>query len=214
MNKSIKSVPPSGEFKLTSAKTCYAGVKVGTVLATRKFINEEEKIITIDTSSANGTEVYISGISGLTDVGDLSDKYPYAIDVKGMKDSVIKKLKIGNHHKDYYNPFFADDSLDFSILAYLEELNLENCGSFTKGINFKAKEAVLNPDGSIREEATPGCSKLKKFLGNGSNMSSLTLPVGGVIEELRLPTSITNLHIDSHENLTKDKFTIGYYDYD
>jgi len=34
-----------------------------------------------------------------------------------------------------------------------------------------------------------------------------------MIKELRLPTSITSLTIDSHQYLTKDGFSIGTYNY-
>jgi hypothetical protein len=48
----------------------------------------------------------------------------------------------------------------------------------------------------------------------GSGTSSITLPVGGILEELRLPTSITSLTIDSHKELKADGFSIGTYEYD
>mgnify|MGYP005609811213 CR=1 FL=1 len=39
------------------------------------------------------------------------------------------------------------------------------------------------------------------------------LPVNGMLKELRLPTSIAKLSINSHQYLTKDKFSIGTYEY-
>jgi hypothetical protein len=79
---------------------------------------------------------------------------------------------------------------------FLEEFNLENCATFSGGIDFR------------------DCPQIKKILLNGSNPRSVTLPVGGVIEELRIPDSLTTFVIDSHPMLTDDKFTIGYFDYD
>jgi hypothetical protein len=38
--------------------------------------------------------------------------------------------------------------------------------------------------------------------------------VGGVLEELRIPSSLPDLNIDSHPTLGKDGFTVGYFDYD
>jgi hypothetical protein len=38
------------------------------------------------------------------------------------------------------------------------------------------------------------------------------LPVGGILQELRLP-AMSSLYIQSHPLLTDDTFTFGYYDY-
>jgi hypothetical protein len=212
-NASIEHVEPSGTFTLKSAKTCYGGVKVGTVASPQmRFIDEQERSVTLDTSSANGTEVYITGVSSMADIGDLSDKYPYGVDVNGMRDSTIKKIKLGNHNRYYYNKYFTDASINLSPLAYLEEFDIENCGSFKSGVNFKAQPATTDKDGNTIE-ATPGCSKIRKINMIGSSASSITLPVGGVIEELRLPTTIKVLNIDSHSELTDDNFTLGNFIY-
>lgn len=212
-NESILHVKPSGKFTLKSAKTCYGGVKVGTVASPQmKFIDEEEKSVTLDTSSANGTEVYITGVSSMSDIGDLSDKYPYGVDVNGMRNSAIKKIKLGNSNRHYYNKYFTDDSINLSPLAYLEEFDIQNCGSFRKGVNFKAQPQTTDKDGNIIE-ATPGCSKIRKINMLGSSASSITLPVGGIIEELRLPTTIRVLNIDSHSDLRDENFTLGYINY-
>ena len=212
-NLSIQHVQPNGTFVLKSAKTCYGGVKVGTVASQQmKFIDEDEHEITLDTSSANGTEVYITGVSSMSDIGDLSTKYPYGVDVNGMRNSAIKKIKLGNNNRYYYNKYFTDSSVNLSPLAYLEEFDIQNCGSFKSGVNFKALPATTDKDGNLIE-ATPGCSKIQKINMIGSSASSLTLPVGGVVSELRLPTTIKVLYIDSHAELDDDHFTLGYFDY-
>jgi hypothetical protein len=144
----------------------------------------------------------------------LSNKYPYGIDFNAMKDSRIKQILIGNAHKDYYNPYLeTEDAMDPSILQYLEEFNLQNCRAFSKGINFRSKPAQYDNAGKVVIEGTPGCNQIKIINLIGSSATSVTLPIGGVIQELRLPTTITTLNIDSHQELTADGFTIGHYDY-
>lgn len=208
LNASILAVPPTDKFFLTSAKTCYGGVKVGTSFARKKFVGAVTEELQVPAGGANGTEVYVTGISSMTSIGDLSDKYPYGISLNGMKDSTIKQLILGNHHRDYYNPYWEnEDAMDVSPLAYLEEFNLENCSLFQKGINFAAKAAT------DKSEATPGCGKIKKINLMGSSVNSISLPVGGVLEELRLPTTVTTLDIDSHQTLTPNGFTIGRFEY-
>lgn len=197
-NKSIDAVPPKGEFHYTSAKTGYAGVKIGknSTPTNKRFVDEESQTITIDTSSGNGTETYLLGVSNLSSVGDLSDKYLYKL-VVGTTENNLKELILGNHHPDYYNPFWSNEtSIELNGFKYLEYFNLENCGSFTGTINFSDSPSI------------------NKILLTGSSTSSITLPVGGVLEELRCPNTLTNLSIDSHSTLSDSGFTVGYYDYD
>ena len=44
-------------------------------------------------------------------------------------------------------------------------------------------------------------------------MSGITLPVNGVLNELRLPDTVKTIRINSHNALNKDNFSIGTYDY-
>ena len=198
INASIKAVPPSGEFKFKSLKTGFAGVKIGknSVPVNKRFVDVQEQTIAIDTSSGNGTETYLLGLSNLSSVGDLSDKYLYKL-VVGTNENNLKSLILGNHHKDYYNPFWGEErSIELTSFRFLEEFNLENCGTFRGTINFSNSPQI----------------KIIKL--NGSKTSGLTLPVGGVIEELRVPTSVNDFELDSHPTLSNENFTIGYYDYD
>jgi hypothetical protein len=197
-NASIKAVPPSGDFDFKSLKTGYSGVKIGknSTPTSKRFVGEDEQTISIDTSSGNGTETYLLGISNLSSVGDLSDKYLYKL-VVGAAENNLKELILGNHHKDYYNPFWGKEtSIELKGFKYLEYFNLENCGTFTGIINFSESPLI------------------ERILLTGSSTSSITLPIGGVLQELRCPLTLTNLNIDSHASLKNDKFTVGYYDYE
>ena len=198
INASVLAVPPSGDFTFTSLKTGFAGVKIGknSTPTSKRFVDEQEQTISIDTTSGNGTETYLLGISNLSSVGDLSNKYLYKL-VIGTDENNLKSLILGNHHKDYYNPFWGNEaSIELTSFRFLEEFNLENCGTFKGSINFS------------------NSPQIKSIKLNGSSTSSLILPVGGVLEELRIPTTVTNINIDSHPTLTTEDFTIGYYDYD
>ena len=188
-------MPPSGSFAYKSMRTGYAGVKVGTSTRNYRFSGTQDRILTVETSSGNGTETYLLGMSNLSDIGDLSDKYLYKL-IVGASQNNLKKLILGNHNKDYYNPFWDnEESIELKGFKFLEEFNLENCKTFKGSIDFTESPQI------------------KKVLLNGSSISSLVLPVGGVLEELRLPTSLTDLYIDSHPDLTNNKFTLGFFDY-
>lgn len=193
--------PPSDTFTFESLQTCYAGVLIGANghVVKERFDGEEKKAIKVqEAQSANGTEAYLLGVSSLKDLGDLSDKYPQKFIMSGQNK--LRSLTFGNPHKDYYNPFWRPEEgnstpIGLSGCTYLQSFNLQNCKTYNAEIDFSA------------------CPVIETILLTGSSTSNLTLPVNGIIKELRLPTTITSLSIDSHQYLTKDGFSIGTYNY-
>lgn len=204
LNASIDAVPPTGWFELSSLKTGYAGVKIGQngVANIHRFdgaitIPFEDKAV----ETANGTEAYIFGFNILSSFGDLSDKYlgkfvmPIPEDDE-ENDIKLTKIKLGNSHKDYFNPNWKGQTTIPLSCRSLEEFNLMNCSEYTYGIELDK------------------CPYIQRVYLNGSGVTSLVLPVGGMINELRLPTSLKTLQINSHNYLNRKGFTLGAYNYD
>ena len=205
MNRSILAVPPSGDFNYTSMKTGYSGVKIGknSTPKSYKFTGEENHTITVDVSGASGTEAYLLGVSNLSSVGDLSDKYLYNLiigtDTTGTNN--LKSFILGNHHKDYYNKYWSNvNDMNLQGFKYLEEFSMENCGPFAGAVTLT------------------DCPRIQKIILTGSGTTTLNLPSNGVINELRIPPTISTLIIDSHPTLIDTKetknFTIGRFNYD
>ena len=203
LNASRAAVPPDGKFKFTSLKTGYSGVKLGANgnVYNERFENEETKEINLpEASSANGTEAYLLGLSNLTDLGDLSNKYMQKF-IIASQDVRLKHLTLGNPHQDYHNPYWKpgkgqSQKIGLSGCTYLETFNLQNCSAYNNTLDFSASPAI------------------KKILLTGSGVTGITLPVNGLLEELRLPQSTTTIKIDSHSALTDAGFTVGNYVYD
>lgn len=201
-NASIQEggVPSSGKFDFTSVKVGYAGVKIGANVDTiiKKFNGIETINVDTDLASAGGTEGYIVGFNILSSFGDLSDKYigkfimPTSTDGDNLK---LTHLKLGNDYKYYYNANWKGQSNIPLKCSSLRDFNFMNCSEYTNSIDLS------------------DCPYIQKIYLNGSGVTSLILPVGGMIEELRLPTTIKTLDINSHSNLIDKNFTIGYYDY-
>lgn len=198
-------VPPNDSFTLTSLKTGFAGIQVGanaSTVHTVRFDGEETKtVVAPEAGNANGTEAYILGLSGLSDLGDLSNKYMQKF-IIGSSDVRLKHLTLGNPHRDYYNPYWkvAGEGLSLKIgltgATYLETFNLQNCITYNNSLDFSA------------------CPAIQKILLTGSGVSAINLPRGGMLSELRLPTSVTAINIDTHTGLQADKFSLGGYNYD
>ena len=192
---SITNVKPTLDFEFTSLQTCYAGAVLGanSTPVRERFDGEEKKNIVVPgAANANGTEAYLLGVSNLKDLGDLSRKYPQKFYIMG--DNKLAKLTLGNPNKHYYNPYWKNE-INLAGCTYLQEFNLQNCSTYSFGLNFEA------------------CPIIERILVTGSNPSSLKLPPNGVLRELRLPTSLPTLNIDSHQYLTAENFSIGTYDY-
>jgi hypothetical protein len=183
-------------------RTGYAGVKLGANgnVYNERFNGVEDKVITLpEASSANGTEAYLLGLSNLTNLGDLSNKYMQKF-IIASEDVRLKDLTLGNPHKDYHNPYWKpgdaqSQAISLKGCTYLENFNLQNCSVYNNVLDFSP------------------CPAIKKVLLTGSSVGNVTLPINGMLEELRLPTTVTQIRIESHSGLTEDKFSIGTYDY-
>ena len=199
---SVKVVKPSGKFDLVSLQTCYAGVRLGAngPVERLRFDGEESKeLIYSGAMQANGTEAYILGVSNLQDVGDLSTKYMQKFIMPGTGNK-LRRLTLGNPHKDYYNPYWKPKTgnayeIGLTGCTYLQYFNLQNCSTYNNALNFL------------------DCPVIETILLTGSSVNSLKLPVNGLLKELRLPTTIKTLTINSHKHLSEDNFSIGKYNY-
>lgn len=201
ISNSIAAVPPSGEFTLTSVQTGYAGIQIGANANpySARFNGSEQKTIVLSADNAGGTEAYLLGLSNLTDLGDLSNKYMQKFVFESAADSTIrlKTLTLGNPHKDYYNPYWKDGTNDIGLSGciYLENFNLQNCLSYNRALNFT------------------NCPAIETILATGSSVNTISLPKGGQLKELRLPATVTDLTIQDHPSLSSDNFSIGSYQY-
>ena len=103
---------------------------------------------------------------------------------------------MGNSHKNYYNSNWGDGTEQIAVNSpTLKEFNLQNCSTYNRVINFEGNPVI------------------DTILMTGSSVSGVTFPDNGVIKELRLPNTLTTFKIRGHQQLTKDKFSMGTYLY-
>ena len=201
--QSVVEVPPNDTFTFKSLKTGYAGVKLGANGNTynERFDNEDEKTISIpEAKNANGTEAYLLGLSTLTDLGDLSDKYMQKFIIQA-NDCRLENLTLGNPNRHYYNPHWQpatggqSQEITLTGCSSLKYFNLQNCSTYNNTLNFS------------------DCPAIEKVLLTGSSVTSVTFPINGTLNECRLPTTATKIKIVSHGELNDNGFSIGTYDY-
>lgn len=200
LGDSIKVIKPDGLFNFKSLRTCFAGVKLGrnsTVLYTHKFTGEEDYTIDVaNAENANGTEAYLLGVSNLKSVGDLSNKYIQKFIMKAT-DNKLEDLILGNPYEKYRNKYWGDGgAISLANCTHLKHFNLQNCIDFADSLDFS------------------DCPYVEQILLTGSSTKAVRLPANGSLQELRLPSTVTKLMINSHRLLTNDNFTIGSWVYE
>ena len=196
--QSAKDVPANTIFTFTGLKTGYAGIQLGSAgtPAIRRFTPKSVDTIELKGSlSISATEAYLLGVSTLSDLGDLSNKYMGKFVITSPNNR-LERVQLGNPHKNYYNANWGSGSEHIVVSSpTLKEFNLQNCATYNRSINFENNPVI------------------DTILMTGSGVTSVTFPDNGVIKELRLPNTITTFKINGHQQLTKDKFSMGTYKY-
>lgn len=133
--------------------------------------------------SASGAEDAVIGINDadmLTSLGDLSSLQVETIDIS-LATHLIS-LKIGDSSKDYENKNLT--SVTFGNNTLLRLVDLRNCSALDTSINVS------------------GCTNVEEIYCDGTSITGISLPVGGVLKTLHLPDTITNLTIRNQPFLT------------
>lgn len=125
------------------------------------------------------TEIYIRSADRLSDVGDLS-----AMNMGSANFSAATKLQrliIGSSSPGYVNTHL--ESLTVGANELLTLLNVCNCTALATNVDLS------------------GCASIETVLATGSAVTGVQLPVGGHLERLELPNTVTNLTIQNQSNL-------------
>lgn len=159
--------------------------------ALRRYTPEEGYKIETPLSAGNGAVISIYSASQLADIGDLSGlKVGMANFAAGTK---LSKLKVGDGAEGYENPNL--NNLTVGSLTLLTELDVRNCSNLAQTVDVS------------------GCTNLEHAYFEGTKITGVTLPNGGILKTLHLPSTVTNLTIrnqpllndfsmPSYENLT------------
>ena len=134
---------------------------------------------TTDTDKVGFSDtVYIAGGTLLTDIGNISKFCPYELQLQNATG--LRKLNIGSDEEGYKNVQLKN--IDTSGCKLLEELNIMGCTSL--GALDLSRNGLL-----------------KRVYAANSSVQSVSLPNGGVLEELHLG-DIVDLEILNQTNLS------------
>lgn len=132
--------------------------------------------------SMNDNVVTIYSASQLASIGDVSGLQVGVINISNA--TRIQNIKIGDPSSTYDNTNLRSLTLGNNVL--LQSLDVRNCS----GLGNTSLEGHTQQTVDIS-----GCSIIEDVYFSGTNITGLTFPNGGVVKDISLPNTITNLTI-------------------
>lgn len=158
----------------------YASVKYGSYLVQARSARNTKTTLACPLDNVNDTEIYIYSASQLADVGDLSGlMVGYADFSKATK---LQALKLGDASTTYSNGNLTELYLGNNEL--LRTIDVRNCPALSQAVDIS------------------GCSNIEHVYFDGTAITGIDLPKGGIIKTLHLPGTLTNLSIIGHSGIT------------
>ena len=162
----------------------YCSVKFGSYLVQTRGERNHSYEMVCPLDNVNDTEIYIYSASQLADVGDLSGlKVGYAEFVYATK---LQQLILGSNAAGYTNGNLQTLYLGNNKL--LKKLDVRNCSGLGTG---DQKTVDLS-----------GCTGIEEAYFDGTAITGVSLPNGGVLRVLHLPSTVTALTIQNQPSLT------------
>ena len=172
------------DITITPYADVYATVKYGSYLVQTRAERNKSYVMECPLDNVNDTEIYIYSASQLADVGDLSAlRVGYAEFVYATK---LQQLILGNPSQYYSNGNLQ--ALYLGKNKLLKKLDVRNCTGLGTG---DQKTVDLS-----------GCTGIEEVYFDGTKITGVTLPNGGVLRVLHLPSTITSLIIRNQTALT------------
>lgn len=168
-------------IKLTPYADVYPSVKFGSYLVQLRGKRGNEYEIVCPLDNLNDTEIYIYDASLLSSVGDLSGlKVGYADFSKATK---LLDIKLGDGSESYQNgnmkEFYAGNN------TLLQKVDLRNCNQLSQAVDLS------------------GCTNIEYVYFDGTIVTGIKLPNGGILKVLHLPSTVTNLEILNQPMITE-----------
>lgn len=165
----------------------YAAVKYGSLLTQVRAQRNKTYTLECPLDNVNDTEIYVYSSSQLTSVGDLSGLMVGFADFS--KATRLQDIKIGDSASSYSNGNLTELYLGNNIL--LKTLDVRNCPNLGSG--------------DMKSVDVSNCSNIENLYFDGTSITGINLPNGGVIKVLHLPATITNLMIRNQPGITDFK---------
>ena len=165
----------------------YPAAKFGSYFTEKRGKRNKQTELVCGVDTLNDTEIAIYSADQLADVGDLSGlKVGFANFSMATK---LQSIKIGDASESYDNPNLTNLSVGANVL--LHKLDVRNCSKLAQAVDLT------------------GCSNIEEVYFDGTSITGVELPNGGILKILHLPGTVTNLTLLNQTALTD--FTMPSY---
>lgn len=177
---------------ITPYADIYPTVKFGSYLVSERGKRTVASTIDMpsDLTTLNDTEVYIYSASQIADIGDISGMQIGLCDVSMAVN--LQSLKIGDSDPNFSNSNLYALTLGNNRL--LKTLDVRNC----IGLGDTSRQGHTQTTVDLS-----GCSIIENVYFDGTSVAGVTLPNGGVVKKLHLPSTITNLTVLNQNAITE-----------
>ena len=173
------------DITVTPYSDIYPTVQYGSYFVGQRGTHGTPTTLACPIDTLNDTEIYIYSAPQLQSVGDLSGlKVGFADFSQATK---LTSVKVGSSASGYTNPNLT--SLSVGTNNLLASVDATNCTALTGTVDLS------------------GAANIEHVLMKGTAISSVTLPVGGILKELRLPATVTNLTVRDQPQITTFDFS-------
>ena len=177
------------DITVTPYADIYPTVKYGSYIVAQRGSHGVPATLACPIDTLNDTEIYIYSAPQLASVGDLSGlKVGFADFSKATK---LQSIKVGSDAAGYSNPNLTGLGVGQNNL--LATVDARNCTALAGTVDLS------------------GAANVEHVYMEGTAVTSVTLPVGGILKTLHLPETVTNLTVRGHAGITS--FSVEGDDY-
>ena len=170
------------DIEVTPYADIYASAKFDSALVQKRALRKDGKQ-TLENPLTAGNDAVISiySASQLSAIGDLSGLKVGMADFS--KATKLSELKVGDGSASYNNPNLTD--LQIGNLTLLKKLDVRNCSALAQSVD------------------ASGCTNIEEIYFDGTAITGLSLPNGGNLKKLHLPSTINNLTVLNQKQLSE-----------
>lgn len=173
------------DITVTPYINLYPTVKYGSYVVSARATAGTPTLLACPIDTLNDTEIYIYSARNVASVGDLSGLKVGIADFSYATN--IQEVKLGDADANYDNPNMK--SINFGNNKLLKKIDCRNCSGLGTG-----ERSAFD---------ISGCEIIEEVYFEGTQITGLSFPNGGVLKKIHLPATITNLTILNQKNITE-----------
>ena len=165
---------------VTPYSDIYPAVRYASYTVTERGTHGVSTTLVCPIDTLNDSEIWIFSAPQLASVGDLSPLKVGRADFRAATN--LQDIRVGSNATGYTNPNLTQ--LYVGNNSLLRTIDARNCTALAGALDFS------------------GASNVEHVYLDGTAVTSVSLPVGGIMKTLSLPDTITNLTVQSQPGIT------------